>query len=307
MKLCYALRRGVFYPSQRDVFGEMPPREHRPRYLKIVKSHGFDGLEVAPTTATTPDEAGARELADELRSVGLPAVCVRTGGPIAHPLAGPAARRDLELAIRFAAWMGAGLVNTTVMTPPSHPGGPGHRRIGEQASQGASRTATEADFERTADHLRHFGKLATDLGVEIAVEVHQGSIVDNSASALHLLDLVGLDNVGVNPDLGNILWHYAEPEETMEAAIVALAPRAKYWHCKNVKRIYISELNRSVFPRSALGDGDIDYRFAIMAMVDAGYQGYLAIEGGMVGDQLTVDGRSAAYAREILASLEDLD
>jgi len=39
-------------------------------------------------------------------------------------------------------------------------------------------------------------------------------------------------------------------------------------------------------------------------MVDAGYQGYLAIEGGMVGDQLTVDGRSAAYAREILTGLE---
>src|SRR5262249_47544237 len=198
------------------------------RYLRIVKSYGFDGLEVAPMTARTPDEAGARELADELRSAGLPVVCVRTGGPIAHPLAGSAARRDLELAIRFAAWMGAGLVNTTLMTPPRHPGGPGHRRIGELVSQGASRTATEEDFDHTAHHLQHFGRLAADLGVAIAVEVHQGSIVDNSASVLHLVDLIGLDNVGVNPDLGNILWHFAEPEETMEAAIVALAPPANY-------------------------------------------------------------------------------
>ena len=42
MKLCYALRRGVFYPSQQDLFGTMPPKEHRPAYLKLVKSIGFD-------------------------------------------------------------------------------------------------------------------------------------------------------------------------------------------------------------------------------------------------------------------------
>ena len=46
-----------------------------------------------------------------------------------------------------------------------------------------------------------------------------------------LLDLValgGVDNVGANPDLGNIYWHYEYPEETAEAAIVALAPRSVY-------------------------------------------------------------------------------
>jgi sugar phosphate isomerase/epimerase len=301
MKLCYALRRGVFFPSARDVFGEMPPREHRSDYLALVRSFGFEGLEIPVTTAEgAADRASARELGDELRSAGLPAVCVRAGGPIAHPLAGQAARERLRLGIEFAAWIGAGLVNTTLVTPPTQPGGPGHGRQGEQVSQGGSRTASEADFERTAEQLRRLGHLAGDLGVEIAVEVHQGSIADNSQAALHLIALVGLDNVGVNPDIGNIYWHYEVPDETPEAAIVALAPRAKYWHCKNLRRIHIPELRRAFFQRVPLAEGEIDYRFAIAAMLDAGYQGYLAVEGAREGDQLTADARSAEYVRALL-------
>ena len=304
MKLCYALRRGVFYPSARDAFGEMPPRELRPKYLALVKSFGFEGVEVPATSAEGADERAARELADELSAAGLSAVCVRGGGPIAHPTAGPDGRDRLERTIRFAAWIGASVVNATLVTPPTHPGGPGHGRQGEQVSQGASRTTSESDFERTADHLRRFGKLAADLGLDIAVEVHQGSIADNSAAALHLIDLVGLDNVGGNPDLGNIYWHYEYPEETSEAAIVALAPRAKYWHCKNLKRIHVPEIHRAFYQRVPLPSGDIDYRFAISAMVDAGYDGYLAIEGAREGDQLSADARSAAYVREMLGQLD---
>ena len=64
-------------------------------------------------------------------------------------------------------------------------------------------------------------EIAADLNVKISIEVHQGSIADNSTATLHLLDLVGLECVGANPDLGNIYWQYEHPEETSEAAIVA--------------------------------------------------------------------------------------
>ncbi len=50
MKLCYALRRGVFYPSQRDAFGEIPPKEHRGRYLTKIREIGFDGSNCLATT-----------------------------------------------------------------------------------------------------------------------------------------------------------------------------------------------------------------------------------------------------------------
>src|SRR5207244_9445290 len=135
----------------------------------------------------------------------------------------------------------------------------------------------EQDFVATAQHLRTAGQLAADLGVKISIEVHQGSIADNSTATLHLLDLVGLESVGANPDLGNIYWQFEYPEETSEAAIVALAPRALYWHCKNLRRTHIPDLRRAFFSRVPLPYGDIDYRFAIAATRDADYAGYLAI------------------------------
>jgi sugar phosphate isomerase/epimerase len=106
--------------------------------------------------------------------------------------------------------------------------------------------------------------------------------------------------VGVNPDLGNILWHFEEPEETSEAAIVALAPKAKYWHCKNLKKVHYPQLQKAIYLRVPLDLGDIDYRFAVSAMLDAGYQGYMSIEGANTGDQLTQDIRSAKYAQELM-------
>ena len=102
-------------------------------------------------------------------------------------------------------------------------------------------------------------------------------------------------------DLGNIFWHFEDAEETSEAAIVALAPKAKYWHCKNLKKVHYPQLEKALFPRVPLDIGDIDYRFAVSAMLDANYKGYMSIEGANSGDQITQDCRSAEYARALIA------
>ncbi|MDQ6671707.1 MAG: sugar phosphate isomerase/epimerase [Chloroflexota bacterium] len=305
MKLCYALRRGVFYPSAGDGFGEMPPRAERRHYLPVVREMGFAAVEVP--VEEDSNEQSAHELAAELHDAGLDIGCVRGGGALAHPLVGEKSRGRLEAAIRYAGWVGASVVNTAMVSPPTtHPDAPGFGRQGERVSQGASRSASEADFLRTAEHLQKTGRLAAEVGVKISIEVHQGSIADNSAATLHLLDLIaqdGVTNVGANPDLGNIYWQYESPEERAEAAIVALAPRSVYWHCKNLKRIHIPEHHRAYFQRVPLPDGDLDYRFAIAAMLDAGYDGYLAIEGAREGDQLSQDRRGVDYVCGLMREL----
>ncbi len=278
----------------------MPPREHRGRFLDFVRQMGFLAVEVGVDEQAS--EADAQELARELDNAGLKVGCVRAGGALAHPQSGPAARQKMERAIQYAQWLQAEIVNTALVSPPTHPGGPGTQRQGETVSQGASRTANEHDFRTEAEHLRHYGQMARDAGLKISIEVHQGSIADNSWATLHLLDLVGLDAVGANPDLGNIYWHYEYPDETSEAAIVALAPKAVYWHCKNLRRVHIPDLHRSFFQRVPLPDGELDYRFAVSAMLDAGYDGYLAIEGVQYGDQLTQDRRSLDYVKELLGA-----
>ncbi len=174
---------------------------------------------------------------------------------------------------------------------------------GEPSTHGSSAQATEEDFMRTANVLHEVGDQSGSLGLDITVEVHQHSIADNSWSALHLLDLTDRPHVFENPDLGNILWTYEIPEETSEDAITALAPHSKYWHSKNLHQVHIPELDHSYYIRVPLSDGDIDYRFAISAMADAGYDGYLAVEGGTAGDQLHQDRQRVEYVKGVLASL----
>ena len=118
------------------------------------------------------------------------------------------------------------------------------------------------------------------------------------------LATIAEQNYGINPDIGIILWTYDVPEEDFDFAIDAVAPLAKYWHCKNLHTVHHPENNRSVFIRVPLPDGEIDYRYAISAMYASGYSGYMTIEGAWAGDQWVQDEKSIKYAKAIWDELE---
>ncbi len=307
MKLCYAFRRGTFYPFIAGAAWNIPEdAKTRTEYLGKVNDIGFDGIELGFEAFGGFEATKARAQAFQatLKDAGAPCVAIRAGGALCQPSVAAENRRRLEKAIEIAGWIGVGVVNTALGSPPrdaTQDTGPS----GERASHGSSAQASADDFARTAAALRQTGELAADAGAIITIEVHQHSIADNSWSTLHLLELTDSPHVFANPDLGNVLWTYEEPEESSEECIVALAPHSKYWHCKSLQRLHIPELNHSYFIRTPLPDGDIDYRFALSAMRAADYDGYFALEGANTGDQLRKDERSVEYVRGILAELED--
>ena len=307
MKLCYAFRRGTFYPFIAGAAWNIPDDpKTRTEYLGKVNDMGFDGIELGFEAfgGFEATEETAREFQAVLSDAGTPCVAIRAGGGLAQPNVAAENRKRLEKAVEVAGWIGVGIVNTALGTPPRDATldtGPS----GEPSSHGSSALATADDFVQTANVLREVGMRAADVGADITIEVHQHSIADNSWSTLHLLELTDSPHVHANPDLGNVLWTYEEPEESTEECIVALAPHSRYWHCKSLQRVHIPELNHSYFIRTALPDGDIDYRFALSAMHEAGYDGYFALEGTNTGDQLHKDKQSVDYVREILAELED--
>ena len=297
MKIAYAFRRCASYPYNGP--GLPTDASDRRQFLAKVKEIGFDGIELP---AMNLADAAVDTLRAELEDAGVPCVAIRGGGGAAHPRVAAANKKRMEDAVHFAAKVGASVVNSTVTTPPREPGKKGTYR-GESVSQGSSRYASEADYERTASAVTDVANVAAALGVEISIEVHQNSIADNSWSALHLLGLIDAPNVGINPDLGNIYWTYDIPEESCEDAIVALAPHVNYWHCKSLYRVHIPDLETAIYVQAPLPDGEIDYRFAIAALLDADYDGYLAIEGVRYGDGFHQDGRSVAYVKSVLAEL----
>ena len=305
MKIAYAYRRATFYPYKGGESWALPDGSVLPPYLKEVNQIGFDGIELGFESFGGLDatEGGARELQKTLQEAGAPCVALRAGGGLCQPNVAAHSRKRLEKAVQIAGWIGAEIVNTALGSPPrDRPLDTGP--TGTPSSHGSSALATEEDYVRTAKVLRQVGEVAGTSGVNITIEVHQHSIADNSWSTLHLLDLANSPYVFANPDLGNVYWTYDVPEETSEEAIAALAYRSKYWHCKSLYRVYIPESERSYFIRVPLPDGDIDYRFAISAMVEAGYDGYLAIEGAKTGDQLYKDRRSVEYVKRVLSEVE---
>ena len=303
MKIAYAIRRSIFYPYNGDS-RRLPGGPSRSRYLRVVSDIGFDGIELSldGVGGLEATEAGVRELREELEQSGTPCVAIRGGGALCIPAIAEHNKRSLQKSVEVAHWIGADVVNTALAAGPRDPRALGPI-TGGPVSEGSSRMATADDFDRTARILREVGTTAGDRGLKVAVEVHQHSIADTSWSTIRLLELTGSPHVFANPDLGNIFWNYDIPEETTEAAIVALAPHSAYWHCKNLHRINVREIERSFFARVPLPDGSIDYRFAISAMLDAGYDGYLAVEGATFGDAIHADRRSFEYVKGILKEL----
>jgi sugar phosphate isomerase/epimerase len=304
LKIAYAFRRGTFYPFIAGAAWSLPDGKTRTSYLKKVRDIGFDGIELGLESFGGQDAVKNKvmELQKVLEDAGAPCVVIRAGGGLCQPNVAQRNRQRLEKAVEIASWIGADTVNTALGTPPRNRNldtGP----VGASEAHGSSQMAAEEDYTRTAKVLREVGQVAGNSGVNITIEVHQHSIADNSWSTLHLLDMAGSPYVFANPDLGNVYWNYDVPEESSEDCIVALASRSKYWHCKNLNRVYIPEIEHSYYVRVPLPDGDIDYRFAISAMVEAGFDSYLAIEGAQLGDQLHKDERSVDYVRSILTEL----
>lgn len=304
MRIAYAYRRSNVYPYQ-NAGSYSQSQTAWQKFLISLNDIGFDGIELSLDSlggldANKSDVFKQRKL---LEDHGIPCVVVKGGGGMHHYKNAYDNRVKLEKAVEVATWIGAETVNTGV-SGYTYSKEPSSTERGGSISLGSSREATEEDFARTAKGLREVSTMAGAHGINITIEVHQHSIADNSSSTLHILDLADSPNLFANPDLGNILWTYETPDETPEDAILALASRSKYWHCKNLHRIHIPEINHSYFVRVPLPDGDIDYRFAISAMVEAGFEGYLAIEGATEGDQLYADRRSLEYVKLVLSEIE---
>ena len=308
MKFCYAHRRFTLYPQSVDSW-DLASENYTDEFLKKVQQLGFDALEVGlEVLAKLGTEQKVRDFASRLGDFGLAVGCVRAGGTLHDAKNGLRNRSRLDEAIKYSGWTGAEVVNGAMSAPARHPGHPAGSAPGSQSgwpvSQDASLDATLSVYDVLAEVFQAACARAADIDTNVVVEVHQNSPVDNSWSALLLTERVDRPNFGINPDVGNILWMYDVPEESFDDAIDNIAPVAKYWHCKNLHRVYHPENSRSVFIRVPLPDGEIDYRYGMSAMHNAGYSGYMAIEGSWAGDQWHNDARSLDYARAIWSDLE---
>lgn len=158
-----------------------------------------------------------------------------------------------------------------------------------------------ADVRRAAVHgFRRIGQRAADLGVQLSLEMYEDTYLGTADSAVRLVEEIGLSNVGLNPDIGNIVRLH-RPVEHWEDMLRKMLPYTNYWQVKNYFRDEDRATGAYFSAPAPLELGYINYRQAIDMALKAGFTGPFCVEH-YGGDGLSVSATNRDYVRQILAA-----
>lgn len=146
--------------------------------------------------------------------------------------------------------------------------------------------------------LRELGRHAGEVGLKLSLELYEDTYLGTADSAVRLIEEIGLDNVGLNPDVGNLIRLHRRVEDWRELYAKTL-PYANYWHLKNYQRDEAADGTWFTATPSTLEAGLINYRQVIKDAVAAGYDGILLMEH-YGGDSLGVCATNQRYLRGLL-------
>jgi sugar phosphate isomerase/epimerase len=164
--------------------------------------------------------------------------------------------------------------------------------------QGAKNPDDPATWNKAVARIAELGKHAAEVGIEISLEMYEDTYLGTADSSVRFVQEVGLDNVGINADLGNLIRLHRPVEHWLQM-MTKVAPYAKYWHVKNYMRIEDENTGLIASHPVPLESGLINYRTAIKLALEHGYNApFLCEHYG--GDGLSVSAANRDYLRRIL-------
>ncbi|MGK5529701.1 sugar phosphate isomerase/epimerase family protein [Streptomyces sp. URMC 129] len=158
----------------------------------------------------------------------------------------------------------------------------------------------EKTWALAVERLGAIGAHAARHGVQVSLEMYEDTYLGTAESAARLCRDIGLPNVGLNPDLGNLVRLH-RPVEDWERMLEITAPLANYWHIKNYYRDHDPATGAYFTVPAPAESGFIDYRRALTLALAAGFSGPVCVEH-YGGDGLSVSARNRDYLRRILAT-----
>jgi sugar phosphate isomerase/epimerase len=255
-------------------------RAERGRVFEWAAGAGFAGVEVSPhwLDIVGLQQSEMQQVRDEALAVGLAVAGVNINRCILtrHRRA----QEHLALlhrAVEAANWLQAPLVTLSLSMP-----------LGSGPAVVRGCDFLEIERKETADCLGRLAEYAGERDIQLSLELHDDGMLDTAGLCLDMVSRVRAENVGVNPDLGNLVRSTVDADwrETLQW----LAPHANNWHVKNYRQ------GRP----SPVWDGDIDYVAAFQIMRAAGYDGWVSIES-YFDEVLDLQTRSLAYLMPLAA------
>lgn len=146
--------------------------------------------------------------------------------------------------------------------------------------------------------LQELGRHAADAGLPMALEMYEDTYLGTADSAVQLIHEIGLDNVGLNPDIGNLVRLHRPIEDWREMHAKTL-PYANYWHVKNYARDAAGDGSWFTSTPTSMELGLINYRQVVRDAVELGFRGPFLMEQ-YGGDSLGVCAANRDYLRTLL-------
>ena len=143
--------------------------------------------------------------------------------------------------------------------------------------------------------IREIGKHAAEAGILVSLEMYEDTYLGTGDSSVQLVQDIGLDNVGLNPDLGNLIRLHRPIEDWRELVHKTL-PYSNYWHMKNYIRDEDVARDSYITMPAPMESGLINYREAFKYALSVGFQGILCVEH-YGGDGLSVTASNQDYLR----------
>jgi len=134
-----------------------------------------------------------------------------------------------------------------------------------------NRSASEV-WRRTVEGIRIVAEFAERFGVTICIENHAGTLTMSARETADFVADVNHPNVGI---LYDHAWVRVAGRETASEAVQIMKPYIRHVHVKDWKFVGGDTENRRA---CLLGEGDIEWREVISALLAIGYDGFLSDE-----------------------------
>jgi sugar phosphate isomerase/epimerase len=150
-------------------------------------------------------------------------------------------------------------------------------------------------WDNAVARFRELGRHAAEVGVLLSLEMYEDTFVGTADMSVQLVQDIGLHNVGLNPDTGNLIRLH-RPIEDWREVLAKTLPYSNYWHMKNYLRDEDVARDSYVAMPAPMESGLINYREAFKVALSVGFQGILCTEH-YGGDGLSITASNQDYLR----------
>jgi sugar phosphate isomerase/epimerase len=273
------------------------------RTLRPFRRAGFHHVDLTDSWVRPADLDAPRqdELLAVLADAGLSAPAMAlVRKSVIHPELGDANLDYSHRSIDAAARLGVKVVCVALSRPltPEQ-----QRALWFWTVDGPRDPDDPAVFDLAVRRLRELGRHAAEVGVLLSLELYEDTYLGAAASAVRLVEEIGRPEVGLCPDVGNLIRLH-RPVEHWRDLYAATLPYANYWQIKSYQRDEDPAGGWFTATPAPLETGIVNHREVLQMAIDAGFQGILCTEH-YGGDGLSVCAANREYLRRILP--EDAD